>query len=64
MPRPTKKEIKKCDKCGKLAVVRYKNEWYCGPCLNPEPTLEYLQMERERANGQWGHVPYDMWHKV
>jgi hypothetical protein len=54
---------KKCVMCGKAAEVRYRRTWYCGECLNPEPSEEYLAAERERANGQWGGVGVEAWNK-
>ncbi len=61
---PSNKKNKHCAKCGKLAEVRWRRQWYCGHCLNPEPTDEYLKAERERVNGQWGGMAADAWGKV
>jgi len=58
------KEYCFCIKCGKQAEVKYRKQWYCGSCLNPDPTRAYLKMERERANGQWGGVNTEAWGKV
>ena len=52
---------KKCRWCGRPAEARYRGEWICGECLNPEPSKEYLRIERERANGSWGGVSRDTW---
>ena len=38
------KEVIACD-CGKKSVVKFKGEWVCGDCLNPEPDEEYLARE-------------------
>jgi len=61
MPRMGSPKNKKCIKCGDNAAVRYRNDWYCGSCLNPEPSEEYLRKERERANGQWGGINMEIW---
>jgi hypothetical protein len=58
-PRPTDR----CIRCGRAAEVRYRRQWLCGRCLNPDPTDEYLRIERERANGQWGGTPTENWYK-
>jgi hypothetical protein len=58
------KKNKVCAQCGKRAEVKYKNQWYCGPCLNPEPSVEYLREERERVNGQWGGIRVEMWNRM
>jgi hypothetical protein len=54
----------KCIKCGEIAEVKYRNDWFCGPCLNPEPTIDYLREERERVNGQWGGIRVEMWDRM
>jgi hypothetical protein len=54
---------KKCVKCGKPAAARYRKAWYCGDCLNPNPSKEYLDAERERANGHWGGIDTEQWNK-
>jgi len=61
---PSNKKNKFCAKCGKQADVRWRKEWYCRQCLNPDPTAEYLRAERERANGQWGGMAAESWGKV
>ena len=58
------KEKRACFKCGKIAEVRYRKEWYCGACLNPEPSTDYLTREREMVNGQWGVVNTEAWGKL
>jgi hypothetical protein len=44
--------------------VKWRKRWYCGSCLNPEPSEEYLKVERERANGQWGGLYAEAWGRV
>jgi hypothetical protein len=53
-----------CANCGEPAEVRWRKRWYCGSCLNPEPSDEYLKVERERANGQWGGLCAEAWGRV
>ncbi|MCP4601588.1 MAG: hypothetical protein GY847_13935 [Proteobacteria bacterium] len=53
----------KCVICGKQAEVRYRRRFLCGECLNPDPGAEYMRLERERVNGQWGGLPTDAWNK-
>ena len=63
-PRMANKDHKHCVKCGKHADVKYRKQWYCGECLNPEPTIEYLKREREMANGHWGGITSESWNKA
>ncbi|MBN2802797.1 MAG: hypothetical protein JXR91_06870 [Deltaproteobacteria bacterium] len=53
-----------CVTCGSNAEVKFKNQWLCGTCLNPEPSREYLTLEREQINGQWGGVRVEMWNQM
>lgn len=53
-----------CTRCGLHAEVKWRKRWYCGSCLNPEPSEEYLKVERERANGQWGGLYAEAWGRV
>jgi len=53
-----------CAVCGEFAEVRWRKRWYCGNCLNPDPSAEYLKVERERANGQWGGLYAEAWGRV
>ena len=64
MAKKKSKEVRCCAQCGEPAEVLYCQKWYCGACLTPDPTPEYLQREREQVNGQWGGISVEAWNLV
>jgi len=61
-PRPNPHK-ESCAICGEKAEVRYRRIFLCGKCLNPDPGAEYMRIERERVNGQWGGLSTEAWNK-
>jgi hypothetical protein len=52
---------RKCLKCGASAVVQYRGLSICRGCLCPEPSAEYVRLERERITGSYGVVSLTDW---